>query len=91
MTQPNFKIIGQSVDEVFPFTTDIDTQLEQCQYMTRISYRYEDKEALADIPTILKKNQCENYYETVTHVIFRQTGFTVISEFQSIAGRSDTS
>lgn len=44
MTQPNFKIIGQSVDEVFPFTTDIDTQLEQCQYMTRISYRYEDKE-----------------------------------------------
>ena len=45
MTQPNFKIIGQSVDEVFPFTTDIDTQLEQCQYMTRISYRYEDKEA----------------------------------------------
>lgn len=45
MIQPNFKIIGQSVDEVFPFTTDIDTQLEQCQYMTRISYRYEDKEA----------------------------------------------
>lgn len=44
MTQPNFKIISQSVDEVFPFTTDIDTQLEQCQYMTRISYRYEDKE-----------------------------------------------
>lgn len=44
MPQLNFKIIGQSVDEVFPFTTDIDTQLEQCQYMTRISYRYEDKE-----------------------------------------------
>lgn len=48
------------------------------------------KAALADIPTILKKNQCENYYETVTHVIFRQTGFSVVSEFQSIAGRSDT-
>ena len=47
------------------------------------------KAALADIPTILKKNQCENYYETVTHVIFRQTGFSVVSEFQSIAGRSD--
>lgn len=47
------------------------------------------KAALADIPTILKKNQCENYYETVTHVIFRQTGFSVLSEFQSIAGRSD--
>ena len=48
------------------------------------------KAALADIPTILKKNQCENYYETVTHGIFRQTGFSVVSEFQSIAGRSDT-
>ena len=48
------------------------------------------KAALADIPTILKKNQCENYYETVTHVIFRQTGFSVVSEFQSIAGRSDS-
>ena len=47
------------------------------------------KAALADIPTILKKNQCENYYETVTHVIFRQTGVSVVSEFQSIAGRSD--
>ncbi|MCI6798978.1 MAG: ATP-binding protein [Spirochaetia bacterium] len=47
------------------------------------------KAALADIPTILKKNQCENYYETVTHVIFRQTGFSVVSEFQSIAGHSD--
>ena len=47
------------------------------------------KAALADIPTILKKNQCENYYETVTHVIFRQTGFSVVSEFQSVAGRSD--
>lgn len=47
------------------------------------------KAALADIPTILKKNQCENYYESVTHVIFRQTGFNVLSELQSVAGRSD--
>ena len=45
--------------------------------------------AVADVPTLLKKNQCENYYETITHVIFRQTGLSVVSEFQSIAGRSD--
>lgn len=41
---PNFTIVDQSLDKVFSFTTNIDVQLEQCQYMTRISYRYEDKE-----------------------------------------------
>ena len=47
------------------------------------------KAAVADIPTIIRKNQCENYYESITHVIFRQTGFSVVSELQSIVGRSD--
>ena len=47
------------------------------------------KAAVADIPTVLKKDQCENYYQTVTHVLFRQTGFNVISELQSIVGRTD--
>ena len=47
------------------------------------------KTAVADIPTLLKKDQCENYYQSITHVIFRQTGFAVISELQSILGRSD--
>ena len=47
------------------------------------------KAAVADIPTLLKKDQCENYYQTVTHVLFRQTGFNVVSELQSIAGRTD--
>ena len=32
---------------------------------------------------------CENYYESITHVMFRMTGFDVVSEMQSIAGRSD--
>ncbi len=32
---------------------------------------------------------CENYYESVTHLIFRLTGFNVVSELQSVAGRSD--
>lgn len=41
---PNFTIVDQSLDKVFDFTTNIDVQFEQCQYMTRISYRYEDKE-----------------------------------------------
>ena len=47
------------------------------------------KAAVADIPTILKKDQCENYYQTISHLIFRQTGLNVISELQSISGRSD--
>ena len=47
------------------------------------------KAALADIPTIFKKNQCENYYESVTHLMFRMTGCRVVSELQSVAGRSD--
>ena len=47
------------------------------------------KAAVADIPVLMKKNQCENYYESITHVIFKQTGFSVVSELQSIQGRSD--
>ena len=47
------------------------------------------KAAIADLPTVVKKDMCENYYESVTHLIFRLTGYNVISELQSVAGRSD--
>lgn len=47
------------------------------------------KAAVADIPTIVKKDMCENYYETITHIMFRMTGLNVVSELQSVAGRSD--
>ena len=47
------------------------------------------KSAIADLPTVVKKDMCENYYESVTHLIFRLTGFNVVSELQSVAGRSD--
>ena len=45
--------------------------------------------AIADLPTVVKKNMCENYYESVTHLMFRMTGMRVVSELQSVAGRSD--
>ncbi len=44
---------------------------------------------ISDIPTIMKKKSCENYYESIMHVLFRLTGFNVVSELQSINGRSD--
>ncbi len=47
------------------------------------------KACFSDIPTIVQKNMCENFYEAVTHVLFRMTGFDVVSEMQSIFGRSD--
>ncbi len=47
------------------------------------------KSAIADLPTIVKKDMCENYYESVTHLMFRMTGYNVVSELQSVAGRSD--
>ncbi len=47
------------------------------------------KSAIADLPTVVKKDMCENYYESVTHLMFRMTGFRVVSELQSVAGRSD--
>ena len=47
------------------------------------------KSAIADLPTIVKKEMCENYYESVTHLMFRMTGCRVVSELQSVAGRSD--
>ena len=45
--------------------------------------------AIADLPTVVQKNMCENYYESVTHVMFRMTGFDVTSELQNQFGRSD--
>ncbi len=45
--------------------------------------------AFCDIPVILQKKQCENYYESIFHVLLRMTGFRVTSELQSIGGRSD--
>ena len=47
------------------------------------------KASIADLPTVVKKNMCENYYESVTHLMFRMTGMRVVSELQSVAGRSD--
>ena len=47
------------------------------------------KSAIADLPTIVKKDMCENYYESVVHLMFRLTGMRVVSELQSVAGRSD--
>lgn len=47
------------------------------------------KAAIADLPTVVKKDMCENYYESITHIIFRLTGFSVVSELQGINGRSD--
>ncbi len=47
------------------------------------------KACFSDIPTILQKNMCENFYEAITHVLFRMTGFNVVSEMQSLFGRSD--
>ena len=47
------------------------------------------KAAIADLPTVVKKNMCENYYESVTHLMFRMSGCRVASELQSVAGRSD--
>ena len=32
---------------------------------------------------------CENYYESVTHLMFHMTGYNVVSELQNVAGRSD--
>ena len=47
------------------------------------------KACFSDIPTIVQKNMCENFYEAITHVLLRMTGFDVVSEMQSIFGRSD--
>ena len=47
------------------------------------------KAAIADLPTVVKKDMCENYYESVTHLMFRMSGNRVVSELQSVAGRSD--
>ena len=47
------------------------------------------KSAIADLPTIVKKGMCENFYESVTHLMFRMTGYNVVSELQNVAGRSD--
>lgn len=47
------------------------------------------KSAIADLPTIVKKEMCENYYESVTHLMFRMTGYRVVSELQNVCGRSD--
>ena len=47
------------------------------------------KSAIADLPTVVKKDMCENYYESVTHLMFRMTGWRVVSELQNACGRSD--
>lgn len=47
------------------------------------------KAAIADLPTVVKKEICENYYEAAVHLMFRMTGYRVVSELQSVSGRSD--
>ena len=47
------------------------------------------KAAIADLPTVVKKDICENYYEAAVHLMFRMTGYRVVSELQSVSGRSD--
>lgn len=47
------------------------------------------KSDIADLPTVVKKDMCENYYESVTHLMFRMTGWRVVSELQNVCGRSD--
>ncbi|MBR1722960.1 MAG: AAA family ATPase, partial [Treponema sp.] len=47
------------------------------------------KSAIADLPTVVKKDMCENYYESVTHLMFRMTGWRVVSELQNVCGRSE--
>ena len=47
------------------------------------------KSCFADIPIILQKNMCENFYATITQVLFRMTGFNVDSEIQLIFGLSN--
>ena len=47
------------------------------------------KSAIADLPTVVKKDMCENYYESVAHLMFRMTGWRVVSELQNVCGRSD--
>ena len=47
------------------------------------------KAAVSDLPTIVKKDICENYYESVTHLMFRLSGMRVVSELQNVNGRSD--
>ncbi|HAL18829.1 MAG TPA: hypothetical protein DCO86_04325 [Spirochaetaceae bacterium] len=43
---------------------------------------------ISSIPTIMNES-CENYYESLVHVIFRVTGFEVVGQAQSSAGRAD--
>ena len=43
---------------------------------------------VSSIPTVTRES-CENYYESIVHVLFRATGFEVVSQMQSSAGRAD--
>lgn len=65
---PKFTIVDQSLDKVFDFTTNIDVQLEQCQYMTRISYRYEDKETSTSPREFVQSLINSRHYEPLEFV-----------------------
>ncbi len=43
---------------------------------------------VSGIPTIMREN-CENYYESLVHILFRVTGYEVVGQAQSSAGRAD--
>lgn len=95
---PNKEVEDGFTNAVLPkFISVPDNDLGLSVEGIRDSLREQDLDGLmeiirasfSDIPVILRKNQCENYYQTIFHVLIRMTGFPVFSELQSIRGRSD--
>lgn len=77
-------IIDQSVDHVFKFTTDIETQLAQCQYMTRISYRYEDSESKASPRQFVQSLINSHHYEPLEFVsIYADLSSSIFASLKS--------
>ena len=80
------KFVGVPYDDVGLEINNLRIALKNCNIDKVLSII---KAAIADLPTVVKNNMCENYYESVTHLMFRMTGMRVVSELQSVAGRSD--
>ena len=80
------KFVTVPYDDIGLEITNLQTALRNANLDKALSII---KAAIADLPTIVKKDMCENYYESVTHLMFRMTGYRVLSELQSVAGRSD--
>ena len=80
------KFVSVPYDDVGLEINNLRIALKNCNINKVLSII---KAAIADLPTVVKKSMCENYYESVTHLMFRMTGMRVVSELQSVAGRSD--